>query len=190
MDSKLFGECLSKFIETTKSRLDVIKGTPSPTFFSIVLDCDTLAGINIDDFYDSLTLGKPSPVLYYYKIISNHSPSEIKGFVRNYKDTYKKPNDDYLALPKVNDLRLNEILYVGKSQKDFKSRLKNHFGLGSVTTYALHLSKWNTKLLVPKGLKLELYYTQIPNVTDSDLVELLESSLHHTLQPILGRSGH
>ena len=95
-------------------------------------------------------------------------------------------------LPKVNTPQGKNILYLGKSTGNFKTRLKQHLGGYSHSTYSLQLSSWTDKL---KTMKIDLYYTQVDfntakNHNTNDLLELLETALHLEHQPLLGRSGH
>jgi hypothetical protein len=81
----------------------------------------------------------------------------------------------------------SKILYVGKTNNNFKTRLEQHLGYKSPGTYALHLSQWAIDL----GLKLELNYAQI-DLPDHRmmLLEQIENVFHYALKPLLGRSGH
>lgn len=81
---------------------------------------------------------------------------------------------------------------MGKSTGNFKTRLKQHLGGYSHSTYSLQFSSWTDKL---KTMKIDLYYTQVDfntakNHNTNDLLELLETALHLEHQPFLGRSGH
>lgn len=83
---------------------------------------------------------------------------------------------------------MNErTLYVGKTNKDFFSRLKAHLGLGSKKTFALHLNSWAGVI----NLELELHYAQVRlSAEDIRYLEQMENVLHESLHPILGRSAH
>lgn len=106
-----------------------------------------------------------------------------------------KAYKSYPKLPKVNSDNGKNILYLGKSTGNFKTRLRQHLGGYSRSTYSLQLSSWTNTL---KTMKIDLYYAQIDfaelkNMTlaeKNDLLEILETSLHLEYQPLLGRSGH
>ena len=75
----------------------------------------------------------------------------------------------------------------GKTNSNFISRFKYHLGLGSSKTYALQLLHWACQL----DMILELHYS-IVSLPKEEIkyLEQLESALHLSLKPILGRSGH
>ena len=73
----------------------------------------------------------------------------------------------------------SKCLYVGSSQK-LRDRLKQHLGITSKTTYALHLSKWWEN----KKIEIEIY-----EILDSDNMQLYEDCLWRKYKPILGREG-
>jgi hypothetical protein len=129
--------------------------------------------------------------LYFFELDESEEKCEV--ICNKIKDR-KKLKKNELKLPKVNFENLgggNKILYVGKSLGLFSERLKQHLGEGSEKTYALHLNKWNDNLDLK--VKLKLYFTSFGGIIkddQNDLLELLESSLHHKLKPILGRTGH
>ncbi len=72
-----------------------------------------------------------------------------------------------------------KCLYVGSSQ-DIKKRLKEHLGIQSKTTYALHLSEW----WEDKNITVELY--EVSNVKE---MQLYEDLLWDELKPLLGKHG-
>jgi len=103
-------------------------------------------------------------------------------------------------LPKVNiehAVNENSILYVGKSSGLFSTRLKNHFCNISGKTYSLQLFHLKSIKKLSQ-LKFTLYYTNVDfdkhGITEhqhrKELLELLETSLHHHYKPLLGRTGH
>ncbi len=162
------------------------------TFNSLVLE-------NKDFEFKEFSSDKPidytkfnfKKALYFFELDESEEKCEI--ICNKIKDR-KKLKKNELKLPKVNFENLsgeNKILYVGKSLGLFSERLKQHLGEGSEKTYALHLNKWKDNLDLKA--KLKLYYTSFEGIIkddQNDLLELLESSLHNKLKPILGRTGH
>lgn len=73
----------------------------------------------------------------------------------------------------------SKCLYVGSSKK-LKDRLKQHIGLTSKTTYALHLNKWWKN----KKIEIEIY-----EVIDFKNMQLYEDCLWRKNKPIMGREG-
>lgn len=133
-------------------------------------------------------------VLYYFEIPTNITALKICEVIDTEKKKVKKAKEEF-KLPKVNfknaEIPNNKILYVGKSSGNFSTRLKQHIGRGSRKTYALHLKEWNK--LFGKEISVKLHYVSFEKKMDESnkhLLELLETSLHYKLKPILGRTGH
>ena len=133
-------------------------------------------------------------VLYYFEIPTNITAKEICEVIDTEKKKKKKKNDVF-KLPKVNfknaEISNNKILYVGKSSGFFSTRLKQHIGNESPKTYALHLKEWER--MFGREIIVNLHYVTFQNQIDENnkhLLELIETSLHYKLKPILGRTGH
>ena len=140
-------------------------------------------------------------VLYFFEAINckQVSPQEICNQIQKLKDDPANKT----KLPKVNlDTALlsvgnRTILYVGKSNGNFNTRLKQHLGKESKKTYALHLSEWQNDKVLSK-VKLKLHYLSIDlakyklknKIEENEFIEQLESILHSHFRPILGRTGH
>ncbi|MBN2747343.1 MAG: GIY-YIG nuclease family protein [Bacteroidales bacterium] len=121
-------------------------------------------------------------ILYYIEINdSTISNSTIIEKILTQKKTNKNPK-----FPKVN-IENNGVLYVGKSSGDFANRLRQHYG-SSESTYALHFNKWEE--IFKRPIKLKLHYLHFGDDIPINTLEIIESSLHLKLKPILGRSGH
>jgi hypothetical protein len=123
-------------------------------------------------------------VLYYFVLDESNSTQEICK-----KLEFAKANSN-TKFPKVNNQE-GTVLYVGKSSGLFSNRIKQHFGYGSKSTYALHLKEW--KDILGKDVGLTINYISLHHLIDdnsTNLLEIIESSLHYKLKPILGRIGH
>ena len=100
-----------------------------------------------------------------------------------------------IKFPKVNicdEGSDNKILYIGKSKGKMKGRFVSHLTSNSPSVYGLHLEYWQNNSDLNQ-LELELYYSKIDlklEDIDSEILEILETSLHKKYKPILGRSGH
>ena len=156
--------------------------TDSIEFSSVSFNTKTLFPLN--DY-------KYKKVLYYFEI---NEKKELGKIICDRISKYKKAKYNELKLPKVNSelaIKGNNTLYVGKSNGNFSVRLNQHFGKESDKTYALHLENW--KEIIGQDVKLKLYYISFENIIEdeeNDLLELIETSLHNSLKPILGRTGH
>lgn len=136
-------------------------------------------------------------VLYFFKISNNEVKSkkicEIIQTNKTENITVKYPKVN-LNNVEINGVE-NKILYIGKSSTGFHKRMKDHLGLSSTSTYSLQLKTWITDKNL-SNVKLELYFLPFnfagleDNFNKNEILELIESSLHHHYKPILGRSGH
>lgn len=132
-------------------------------------------------------------VIYFIRIKDN---CEIKAnTICEIIQKFKQVKNQKIKFPKVNgcnDNSDNKILYIGKSKGKIKGRFVSHLTINSPTVYGLHLEYWQNNPEFNK-LELELYYAEIDLEEDdrnSEILELLETSLHKKYKPILGRTGH
>ena len=184
-----YNDHLSKYIGQQRSLLDQLANYQIFPFQTLPISCKDITS----DYWQQCTkdlvaigLNNQSAVIYYFKINPPFNAGEIQRIVTSMKETPGKSNP---ALPKVNEKNLcekNDILYVGKTDRNFPGRLKQHLGLlASKTTYALHLNAWAKELdltlnVMPCNLKLE----------ENKMLEQIENVFHFALRPLLGRSGH
>jgi hypothetical protein len=85
---------------------------------------------------------------------------------------------EYVAMPKLNFP--SNILYVGSSRRNLKSRLLQHAGQCYKGTYALHLKNWfvgEIKITVREY-----------DVSDS-VLQLIEDGISFELKPAFGKTG-
>lgn len=199
MTQELFLEARQEYVVHLQNIIKRLNLLPIPVFKTIAIDCtklncnakrateDNMAIYN--QMCEQLRLNgvsEKSKVLYYFKIISKHSKADIHAEVYRRKRK-KKTSKHYLALPKINISHQSDVLYVGKTNSNFPIRLMHHLGMVESHTYALQLGHWGNSL----GLEVELCYSAIDISTDDiAYLEIMETSLHNKLQPILGRSGH
>jgi hypothetical protein len=137
-------------------------------------------------------------VIYFIKVLDFGKLTNSEDFIKIFEKikTDKKAKYKYPQINKDSNSR-SEYLYVGKSSTNFATRLKQHFGTNSPSTYAIHYQSWNFDPTF-KNFELELNYYQFDekmfldhtNELQKILLEIIESSLHKELKPILGRSGH
>ena len=84
----------------------------------------------------------------------------------------------------------SQVLYVGSSTTDFKSRIKNHLGVRGNRVYSLHLSKWDKNLNYNINIKSYEIVFQNAEKIDTYIVELIEQQIWDELKPNFGkRSG-
>lgn len=108
---------------------------------------------------------------------------------------FKNDKNLKIKFPKVNicdEESDNKILYIGKSKGKMKGRFVSHLTSSSPSVYGLHLEYWQNNSDLNQ-LELELFYSKIdlkPEDIDSEILEILETSLHKKYKPILGRTGH
>lgn len=186
MDNNLFNEHRKQFIETKKKEMDYLATIQMPQFKKTNFSCCDIdvEGKYLKDIVNTLPITKNCRVLYYLQIESANTAEEIIKLVT--KEKNKKRNK--VKLPLVNKNHLDSrILYVGKTNTNFPARLNHHVSLKSAATYALHLEYWAKDI----SLELSLHFAQVELHNNSiQYLELLESILHESLRPILGRAGH
>lgn len=177
---KLVDAFCEKQIESI-NRIKTIAGN-SKSFNVVEFSTSNL--LNYTDF-------KIKKVLYYFEIAEE---KEISKIICKKITERKTLNGSDLKLPQVNMENAesgSKILYVGKSLGWFSTRLKQHCSDESKLTYALHLKLW--KKIIGKDVALKLHYISFDDVItneEKDLLELIETALHNSLKPILGRTGH
>lgn len=129
-------------------------------------------------------ISKETSVLYFMEVIGD------KNAILKKVTKLKSRKRNKMMLPLVNKDQFEtdtNILYIGKTNSNFLSRMSYHLGLKSQKTYALHLMLWACEL----ELIIDLYYASVDiNQKDIQYLEQMESALHHNMKPLLGRSGH
>lgn len=190
MDKKIYTNLLKSNRLNTLKKLDELESISLPQFHTLNIDCKALNPNYQDKLINQLEnygVTDKSPVLYYFEIINNEAQN-IQKLVAQRKSKYKLKDKEYLALPRVNTSdksKKTKYLYVGKTNKNFISRFKQHLGLLQTNTYALHLHGW------AKDLKLKLYIGVVDLKHEKiHLLEEMENILHEHFAPALGRSGH
>lgn len=149
-----------------------------------------------ENCYDKIE--KAKHVIYYIEIISNWENTDAVKFFKDFKNLKlsKEAKKLKINFPQINS-ECSSILYVGKSSTDFKSRIKYHCTVNSPSTYAIHYEYWKNKIGF-ENIKFEIHYFQFDEAKfeqydyelQKELLEIIESSLHLKLKPLLGRSGH
>lgn len=112
-------------------------------------------------------------------IIKTKSGANLTEVLSKYKSSNSR-----LKLPQINKRNFNsEVLYVGSVQKNFRDRVKQHLGFGSISTYSLKLSKWTKKEKLDFVIK---YY--VLGTTNSEItLKLIENNLANILKPQFGK---
>lgn len=96
---------------------------------------------------------------------------------------YKSSNAK-IKLPQINKGNYNsEVLYVGSVQKNFRDRIKQHLGFGSMSTYSLKLSKWTKK----EKLDFVIKYYVLGKTNSEITLKLIENNLANILKPQFGK---
>ncbi len=143
-------------------------------------------------------IDKIKHVIYYIEIISNWKKDTNDKFLVDFEKlkTSSETKKLKIKFPQINS-EFSTILYVGKSTTDFKNRIKYHCKLNSPSTYAIHYEYWKNFEKF-NNIQLQLNYHQFEEAKfdlydyelQKELIEIIESSLHKKLKPILGRAGH
>lgn len=148
------------------------------------------------EFRDKTTLKKHidkipksnNPLIYVLQV---QSSKKLQKLIENYHSAnkLKTKNKDRVNLSRYNKT-LSDVLYVGSSTTDFKTRIKNHLGTEGTRVYSLHLCKWDNCL--EYDLKIFAYevISESDETIERFIVEILEQQFWDKLSPIFGkRSG-
>jgi hypothetical protein len=101
--------------------------------------------------------------------------SKILSSVNDPKIKLAKMPDDFILTNRC-------TLYCGSVEKDLHSRLKQHLGFSSKSTYSLQLRYW----LAHHDLDLEFHYIQFEPLFKS-AIKLIEASVSKMYQPLIGK---
>lgn len=124
------------------------------------------------------TIKNDVPMIYIIRTNENITIEEIESAKEKLKtEGFGMFRINCKEIP--NDPNQSKCLYVGSSKK-LRDRLKQHIGLTSKTTYALHLNEWWRN----KKIEIEIY-----EIIDFDNMQLYEDCLWQANKPILGREG-
>jgi hypothetical protein len=145
----------------------------------------------IASFETSINIKKnPFPIIYTIEILNTEAKKDL---IEKFKKFTKENKTKTKSVDRINHSKYNatnsNILYVGSSINDFKSRLKDHLGVKKgLRTYGLHLCKWDNG--IDYILKVRTYEIRFPSSVGRSLVELIEQQIWDQLQPVFGkRSG-
>lgn len=150
---------------------------------TISFNSNEIEKINTEEDFNSFIeqkkflIKRMSSYVYFFELENDNIVDEIQDKLlkaRNDLSVYR----NYTQI-NSNCLKTSNILYVGSKKTDFKVRLKQHLGLLSKSTGALHLKYW-----FPKDLLLKFHYIEIP---DKSMTYDIESLLRKELNPILGQ---
>ena len=164
MTAEQYKIIIKDYTEKIETEIETLKNIKDPIFQKIIIRDNEIDEIYFKELIEELQdkgLTKSSSVLYYIKILSDQS--QIQKVVTKLKK-YKKTSRFYLALPQINNKEkgTSNILYVGKTNSNFNSRLKCHLGLSNNHTYGLQLKYWADKV----NLKIELNYAIVSFTPD------------------------
>jgi hypothetical protein len=178
-------EVISNYVALERSRLDSLELFNCTQFQQLTFDNSQISSQTCEEFVYELSAAGTArrPVLYYFNVLNDIDPYAICDVITQMK---KSPGKSERALPKVNSIvdAASKVLYVGKTEKNFPRRFKEHLGYGSPATFALNFIHWRTDLKIA----LELNYACIDEI-QVPILESVESALHYVMKPMLGRSG-
>jgi hypothetical protein len=191
MNTELFAKHLDSYLTYLSKDIEFLKKVAHPRFESIKIDCSKIADSfdEWDELLKSKNITSTCSVLYYFEFHKSINPQNILDKVTPVKKIRKESKTDkYVALPRINNQNAkdcNGILYVGKTNTNFPSRLKHHLGMVDSDTYALQLKHWAKSFTFTLNIAVISFEKD-----DIRYLEQMESVLHYNLKPILGRSGH
>ena len=127
-----------------------------------------------------------SPVLYWFKILSNTDPNNIYRKIKQFRDN-QVPGSSFRSVPALKPLMQvgnSHILYVGCcGSTTFVSRMFWHFGYYHVgRTQGLQLCHWAQ----PLAMEIEINAITFPKEA-KDLIYVYEKYFAQKLKPIIGK---
>ncbi len=132
-----------------------------------------------------------NPLIYILRV---QSPKNVKRLIEYFESYHsanklKTKNKDRVNLSRYNKTS-SDILYVGSSTTDFKTRIRNHLGTEGTRVYSLHLCKWDNCLEYDLGIFAYEVISENDETIERFIVEILEQQFWDKLCPIFGkRSG-
>ena len=105
--------------------------------------------------------------------------SETSDHLKNLKSKKK------FKYPKINQVQNSNVLYVGSSSTNLRSRLKQHLDQGPRSTYALHMKTWDEEHRSDIEIEVRYYDENLSR----DVLQIIEDALRHELNPIFGKAG-
>lgn len=132
-----------------------------------------------------------NPLIYIIQIKSPKILSTLIEYFEDYQSAnkLKVKNKDRVNLSRYNKTS-SDILYVGSSTTDFKTRIKNHLGTEGTRVYSLHLCKWDNCLEYDLNIFAYEVISESNEIIERFIVEILEQQFWDKLSPIFGkRSG-
>ncbi len=192
MKSETWATCKLSYLDKLKQEIEQISKMPDPVFSEIKIDCRDIHDDNCVTQWEPLLrnigINKETSVLYFFSF----DPVLLENILEKAKEQKKvrkvSTEKVYRAMSKINTKNrelCKGVLYVGKTNSNFLSRFTHHLGLVKSDTYALQLKYWATEF------KLSLFVAPMKLQPDEVYyLEHLETALHNSLHPLLGRSGH
>ena len=132
-----------------------------------------------------------NPLIYIIQIKSPKILSTLIDYFEDFQSAnkLKVKNKDRVNLSRYNKTS-SDILYVGSSTTDFKTRIKNHLGTEGNRVYSLHLCKWDNCLEYDLNIFAYEVISESNEIIERFIVEILEQQFWDKLSPIFGkRSG-
>ena len=173
---------INAYTSALRADIDYLDQLELPAFQTLTIDCGDIDRRH-NEWIETLMasgINDQTPVLYYFTF---SSPELSRNIIERVKKA--KRNSPEFSFPKTNTSRVSPVLYVGKTNSNFISRFKNHLGLLSTKTYGLNLKHWAA------GFTFTLYMAKLSfGKEELRYLEMLETAMHLSLQPVLGRAGH
>ena len=181
MHQSIYKTYLSTYLFNLQTDIDFLKNIEMPVFDALEIDCSR---IDIEHpgwikYLLEKNIDTVCSVLYY---ITLSEGEECNTVLKKAAEAKKRTE---ISLPKINHSSKSNVLYVGKTNSNFPSRFIYHLGLKESKTYALYLKQWAAEYT------FTLHFAKICFAQDNmKYLEQMETVLHDSLKPLLGRTGH
>ncbi|RYE56658.1 MAG: hypothetical protein EOP48_07510 [Sphingobacteriales bacterium] len=108
----VYKDLLNKYVEFRKKEFEKLFCLPIPVFKTLSLNCSEIAERSTDWFEEIQREGiSPKSSVLYYLTIKEGNGNKIQQLVYKRKQRYKSRSKNYKALPKVNFIEGNLVMY-------------------------------------------------------------------------------
>lgn len=184
---------MNDFIKKASTRLDLYKSILS----NLELVEDLACSFNSSEYRNEEAIKKLSkdilinktPIIYRFYLDEINVANQIKEAFSEFHEYNKNKTR---GAGRFNTSKFNNTngttLYVGSKMKNFRSRFKQHLGMGAKRTFGMKLKEWDNG--IQYVLRLETFKIDFKNEpVDRNVIELIEQELWNHYQPIFGKKS-
>lgn len=163
--------------ESITLQLKELKEEPSSKTWKDYLEAEKSLGEFLKDKNN-----KYEKIIYKIDITA---PDNIRNDIVKAAADFKKNNKE-IALSKINEGTVSNVLYIGSSEKGIEKRLKEHLGFGAKSTYSMQLHHLIRKSNL-QNLSITINIYSFEKSIGTTLLKNIEFAFWHKYKPILGK---